>query len=263
MDSKPYVGITGPINRHEVESICREFSDAGYSMESPHIPMLGFLVSYKTLNGQSTKNRRYSPVNGIPELLRATDGKVLTMIHYNTKEMETLYEQVSKIFNGIYDSNLCHAIQMNIVWPDAIQVKKIKDRFPNLSIVFQASHNAMADKSPKDIVDRLQSYGSSLNYVLIDPSGGRGLEFDLESSLAVYSELREQLPRLTVGFAGGFTGENVAIRLKNIIERTGDERFCIDAEGGLRDKITSEYGDDLLNIAKVKAYLKSASSVIK
>ena len=103
MKAKPYVGITGPVNVQETKDICREFSKAGYSMGSPHTPMLGFLVSYKTLNGQTTQNRRYPPANSLPELLKATDGRVLTMVHYNSKETDTLSNQVAKIFDGVWN----------------------------------------------------------------------------------------------------------------------------------------------------------------
>lgn len=89
------------------------------------------------------------------------------------------------------------------------------------------------------------------------------MPFDLETSLQIYSELRERVHDLTIGFAGGFTGENAATRIKQLIEQTKETGFCIDAEGGLRDKITQEYGDDLLNIGKVKAYLQSSYSVLE
>lgn len=263
MDVKPYVGITGPVNIQETKDICREFSEAGYSMESSHIPMLGFLVSYKTLNGQSTQNRRYPPANSLPELLRATDGQVLTMVHYNSKEIDTLSNQVAQIFDGVYENGLCRAIQLNIVWPDVGQVARIKEQHPEMQVVFQASHKAMDGKTPNQIAKGVQDYTDSISYVLIDPSGGRGMPFDLKSSVAIYSELREQCPDLTIGFAGGFTGENVAPRLREILKQTEEDKFCIDAEGGLRDKVTSAYGDDLLNIEKVRGYLQSASSVLR
>ena len=263
MKAKPYVGITGPVNIQETKDICREFSEVGYSMGSPHIPMLGFLVSYKTLNGQATQNRRYPSANSLPELLRATDGQVLTMVHYNSKEIDTLSNQVAQIFDGVYEGGLCRAIQLNIVWPDIGQVARIKEQHPDMQIVFQASHKAMDGKTPNQIAKGIRDYGDSISYILIDPSGGRGMPFDLESSVTIYSELGEQCPDLTVGFAGGFTGENVAPRLKEILEKIKANNFCIDAEGGLRDKITSAYGDDLLNIKKVKRYLSSASSVLR
>lgn len=261
--AKAYVGITGPVNVQETKEICREFSEANYSQQSPHFPMLGFLVSHKTLNGQPTQNRRYPLVPTLPDLLRATEGQVLTMIHYNSKEIDTLSDQVAQLFDGIYENGLCRAIQLNIVWPDPDQVTKIRERHPNMQIVFQASHTAMDGKTPPQIARGIRDYGDSICYALIDPSGGRGLPFDLELSVAIYSELREQCPDLTIGFAGGFTGENVVLRLNEIIGRIGGSNFCIDAEGGLRDKVTSAYGDDLLNLKKVRGYLQSVSSVLR
>jgi len=263
MRTKAYVGITGPVNVQETRDICRKFSEAGYSMESPHIPMLGFLVSYKTLNEQATKNRRYPPANTLSDLLKATNGQVLTMIHYNSKEINTLSNQVSQIFNGAYEDGLCKAIQLNIVWPNIGQVSRIKEQYPDMQIVFQASHKAMDRKTPNQIAQGIKEYRDSISYVLIDPSGGRGMPFDLESSVAIYSELKNKCPNLTIGFAGGFTEENVASRLREILRKVEADNFCIDAEGGLRDKITSAYGDDLLNIEKVRGYLQSASSVLK
>ena len=263
MTAKAYVGITGPVNTQETRSICKEFFEAGYSMGSPHIPMLGFLVSYKTLSGQPTKNRRYPSVNTLPELLQATDGNILTMVHYNTKDTSSLSKQVAQIFDEIYENGLCRAIQLNVAWPEITQVAGIKERYPDMQVVFQASHKIMNGKTPNQLAHGIRAYGDSLSYVLIDPSGGRGMPFDLESSGAIYSELREQCSDLTIGFAGGFTGENVALRIKKILERVGESDFCIDAEGGLRDKITSAYGDDLLNIEKVRGYLQSTSSVLR
>lgn len=263
MNAKAYVGITGPVNIQETKDICREFSEADYFMDSPHTPMLGFLVSYKTLNGQPTQNRRYPPINTLPDLLRATDKRVLTMVHYNSKEIDTLSNQVAQIFDGVYDQNLCRAIQLNIVWPDIGQVTRIKEQHPDMQIVFQASHKAMDGKTPNQIANGVRDYGDSISYVLIDPSGGRGMPFDLESSVAIYSELRNQCPDLIIGFAGGFTGENVAPRLRDILRQIEAGDFCIDAEGGLRDKVTPAYGDDLLNLEKVRSYLQSASSVLR
>lgn len=262
MKSNEYVGITGPVNAIETNNICKQFSDANYNMHSKHIPMLGFLVSYKTLNEIPTENRRYPKFEAIPELLELTNNKVLTMIHYNSKEMNTLSDQVAKIFENIYENNLCKALQLNIVWPDIKQVEQIMKKHPDMKIVFQASHKAMEGLTPKEIASRVKEYNEFISYVLIDPSGGRGMSFDVNSSVKIYSELKNKCPDLTIGFAGGFTGDNVGSRVEEIIEKTGDTNFCIDAEGGLRDKITPAYGDDLMNFEKVKAYLQAASSVL-
>jgi hypothetical protein len=148
------------------------------------------------------------------------------------------------------------------VWPDRDEVRMIKEQFPEMQIVFQASHKAMEGKKPKEISKMIKGYGDTISYVLIDPSGGRGLEFNIDSSINLYSELREKMPGVTIGFAGGFTGDNVSERARELEWRIGTSDFCIDAEGGLRDRVTEEYGDDILNIKKVRDYLQSSSVVL-
>jgi len=263
MKQKAYVGITGPATKDEIKAVVEEFDKNGYTMSSPHVPMLGYLVSYKTLNWQATNDRRYPKVAELKDLLKTADNKVLTMVHYNSKEMPTLAGQISRIFDGVYQEGLCRALQLNIAWPDPYQVKLVKKEFPEMRIVFQISRKAAANKTPKQIVEGMKEYGDTLSYALIDPSGGKGIEFDVKESLQVYQELKAAFPSLTVGFAGGFNGKNVADKLKKIIDGTGDSDFCIDAEGGLRDKLSDNRGDSLLNIEKVEAYLQGASSVLK
>ena len=259
MTPKPYVGITGLATSEDIAGVLNEFVYAGYSMRSGHMPLLGFLVSYKTLNGIPTANRRYPMLKDLPRIMRLSNA--FNMIHYNSREMPDLAKQVEKVFD--YIPGLCDALQLNIAWPWSYQVNKIRERFPEMKIVFQASSGAMRDRTPKAIAEGIRLYGDSINYVLIDPSGGQGKPFDIKKSLAVYSEIRSRVPYLKVGFAGGFTGENVAERLEALIGDTRYLDFCIDAEGGLRDKITGVYGDDLLNLEKVRGYLQAASSVLK
>lgn len=267
MTSQPYVGITGPVSKEEVKSIMKEFREAGFlgrhMSNITHAPMIGFLVSYKTLNSQSTANRRYPEIDKLPELLGEADARFLTMLHYNSREMQTLSGQLIQLFSGFYETGLCHAVQLNIVWPDIRELAKTKMRMPDLKVVFQANEKVMAGRSPSEISTSIREYRDLIDYILIDPSGGKGREFDLEHSVEVAKELREKLPSITLGFAGGFTGENVISRVTSLKEIMGNEDFCIDAEGGLRDKITQEYGDDILNIGKVKNYLKNAAEVLR
>jgi len=258
MRAKPYVGVTGCVTKPEVMNVLDKFSDAGYCGAS-HEPMTGFLVSYKTLNGRHTSNRRYPGICRLPDLVKAS--YAFNMVHYNSRELNTLAEQVINIFNGIYPK--CHALQLNIPWPDPRQLELIKNEFTDMEIVFQASRKVTAGKSAALIADCVAVYGDLVDYVLIDPSGGQGKPFDLERSLSIYSELRSRTPELTIGFAGGFTGDNVAERLELIIDRLGESSFCIDAEGGLRNKVTDAYGDDLLDIEKVGAYVHGSSRILR
>ena len=258
--AKPYIGVTGPVTIQETKSICKEFSNEGYSMRTPHIPMVGFLVSYKTLNRKPTNNLRYPPIDVLPDLLEATNKQALNMIHYNSRNLDTLSYQIDQIFSKVYD--LCQSLQLNIPWPPINEIKKIKEDYPEMQIVFQASKEAIKRQTPKQIAQGLKKYEGLLTYVLIDPSGGQQKTFEASDTVPIYCEIKEHCPDLTVGFAGGFRGENVNSRLQEIIEQTQESDFCIDAEGGLSNKLSSRPGDDILNIEKVRNYLKGASATL-
>ena len=260
MKPKPYVGITGPVTEQEVNYIVTQFASCGYSMSSNHLPMLGFLVSQKTLNEEHVNNRRYPEFKYLRKLIERTENEVLPMIHYNSREMSTLSEQLKRVFDGIYD--ICKAVQLNIIFPDIKQIAKIKKELPDLQIVFQASKSVIGSKSSKELSEKVFEYGDLIDYVLIDPSGGKGIEINLEHYIDFYNEISSNA-NLTVGFAGGFTGENVVSRVNGLIDRIGHNNFCIDVEGGLRDKITPDYGDDILNEDKVRSYLQESSKVFK
>lgn len=263
MASRPYVGVTGLVSHYEILEVRNEFEDTGYGWNTQHVPMMGFLVSYKTLNGQSTQNRRYPKFKDLHSLLESIPPEIMPMVHYNSRELNTLPEQIAQVFENIYKDVSCRSVQLNIPWPYTAHIRKIKDKFPEMKVAIQLSQKATEHLSPEGIADKVSTYGKDVDYALIDPSGGRGLDFDLDRSIKVYKELRTYLPELVVGFAGGLTGGNVESKVSSIINSVRENDFCIDAEGGLRDKITEEYGDDTLNFEKVKAYIQAASAVLK
>src|SRR3989344_7504384 len=125
-------------------------------MASRHVPMLGFLVSYKTLNGDATANRRYPKFGDLPSLLEVSANDALNMVHYNSRELYTLPEQIGQVFTDFYKDALCRAVQLNIPWPYTSHIRKIKDKFPEMKIAVQLSQKAMEDHlSPTGIVDKV------------------------------------------------------------------------------------------------------------
>jgi phosphoribosylanthranilate isomerase len=256
--AQPYIGVTGPTDVTEVRALKREFEDAGYTMDSPHVPMIGFLVSQKTLNFKQVANLRYPDIDTLPELLSEAAGTFRT-IHYTTPDADNLAEEVTRLFQGIYKEGLCRAVQLNVVFPPPDQVGLIKGTFPKMQIIFAANRAVMTSRKPEEEIAR---YARALDYVLIDPSGGRGIPFELTPSLDLYRKLAQKMPQTTMGFAGGLTAENVEQVVANILRSTETTAFSLDAEGGLRDKLTQTFGDDILNIEKVRNYLVAAHKVL-
>lgn len=260
MAERPYIGVTGPTTIEEVKHLIATFKRNGLSLETEHQPMIGFLLSYKTLSGQTTSNRRYSPLGRLPVLLEATDAYSFNTIHYNSNKMDDLGEQIKRIFKGqIYGDGLCYGLQLNIPWPPIDQLIAAKKSLPNLKIIMQLSHRSLEGKLLTEVAKLLVEYSEVVSYALIDPSRGRGKIFQPQDIIPYYLAIKDHLPDLTIGVAGGFTGENVTKRCGNIIDLTGTKDFSIDAEGGLRDKLTDEYGDDLYNPSKVASYIKEAA----
>lgn len=256
---KPYIGVTGATTRAEVIETIKNFLQAGITLESTHQPMLGYLVSHKTLAGFQTENRRYPPVSQLPELLESGAHDAFTTIHYNTKEVTTLSSQIEALLAEVYDAGLCKGIQLNVKHLFAREVHRIKERFPKLDIIFQANEAFLAGKTEREVVDALREYVSALSYVLIDSSGGRGRDFDHVASSALGIRLREEFSSLRIGFAGGLSCDNVAERITSLSTALRNKEFCIDAESRLRDKVSEAYCDDLFNIEKTRQYISEAS----
>lgn len=259
MQVKPYVGITGPVSLEEIELLNSEFKDAGFSDSPCSMPMIGILASMKTLMRQEVSNRRYPLLEDIQGLLSSIKENTFKTIHYNTRELDTIYNQINYLIKGFCDEGLVDGIQLNIVFPPLSQVKRIKKRFPNLEIIFQANNGVIQSGNAKQVAEKIQGYGDTIDYVLIDPSGGRGREFHIDQSVEIANALKEKNPHLGIGFAGGFNGENIYERISKLGEKLGNYDFSIDAESGLRDKLSNEYGDDVMNFGRVRDYLQEAS----
>jgi len=105
MGAKPYIGVTGPAYLAEVWNTVSAFQESDYNMNSQHIPMIGFLASFKTLNGELTENRRYPRFDQIRSLIEQVDHRAIAMIHYNSRVQDSLEEQVGRIFKNLYPDN--------------------------------------------------------------------------------------------------------------------------------------------------------------
>lgn len=263
MKERPYIGVTGPTTQQEVNHLLDSFEANGINMESPHVPMIGFLVAQKTLNGGTLENnRRYPAFKDIPGLLKATGPFSFNTIHYSSPQKDNLGDQIIGIFKGpIYEDGLSQAVQLNIKWPPIDELRRTKLALPDLKIIMQLSSKALEGKSPREVADLLASYGSLADYTLIDPSGGQGVPFDAEAVVPYFEAISDRNPHLTIGVAGGFSGENVIERGEELIKLLGTNEFSIDAEGALRDRMGSTFGDDIYNPEKVELFISEASRV--
>lgn len=263
MHERNYIGATGAATLQEVDHLsftCNKVSSL-YNLGIDHEPMIGILASTKTLLGQTTPNRRYPRVEDIPDLFRQVNYG-FRVVHFNSHEQTTLSDQLRKLFNtkGLYDLDLSRAAQLNNAWPPLDQIKEAQKYMPDLKVILQLSGKSMQGKTPDEIAGRVADYGDSIRHVLVDPSGGWGKEFDIDFVHTVFEALKYKNPGLLIGFAGGLSGDNVGGKCAELAKRIGHKHFSIDAESGLRDKLSKAYGDDIYNEFKSELYLHRAAS---
>lgn len=263
MGKKNYISVTAGRDDKEVKAVLKEFKNAGYSMGQEYTPVIGIQVSEKTLNGIKPNNFRLPKFHEIPSLMKLADGKAMPVIHYNTKNLDTLPEQVAKAIGEVYSLGYCKTVQINGTWPGIEQVEKIKECFDEISIILQVSYKGMDEYSIAQIPKKVTDYRDCLDYILIDPSRGRGDMFDIKSSTFLFSEIKSKRPDYGIVFAGGLSGDNVESVLNEVIEEIRTKDFGICAEGKLRDKVCDEHwGQDVLNVKKLRKYLKAVKKVL-
>lgn len=255
---KNYISVTAGKDAEEVKSIISEFQKAGYSINQNYAPVIGIQISENTLRGIRPKNLRLASFNDIPSLLQLIDGNLIPVIHYNTKNLNSLFEQVSKVLDTTYE--YCKLIQINAKFPGISELSKIKERYNELKISLQVDYTGL---DIKETTEKIISYGDSLDYILIDPSRGRGDRFNISDTSILYLEIKDKKPEYNIVIAGGIDGDNANEVLTNLIDLIQTKNFSICAEGKLRDKVSDEYwGMDILNIEKVRKYLLAVKKIL-
>lgn len=243
--AEAYVGLTGPATPHEM-SVVSKSVPAGLMT----LLMVGVLVSEKTLGGDTNKYpERYPAMSDLRSVFDAASPEHLNLVHYATDHPEQLYAQMMEVARRA--GPRFRGFQLNTVWPQPnilADYRQVVDPSYRI-IVLQVGGRAMMEcaHDPVRIAQRVATeYSGLVDYVLIDPSGGKGKGIDLEFAEQCLVAL-EPVIDVRAGIAGGLSGDNVG-QLSSLRER---HEFSIDAEGRLRDPKT-----DILNLTAVSDYLR-------
>lgn len=265
---EPYIGVTGLVGLREARIIAQAFKDSGLTQaDCRRRAMVGVLASPETLAPSIRKRVKYPSLPQIRGLLSTTRDAAFNTIHYNNYPAGDLAVQVSSLldYDGLYTDKLCEGIQFNKPiggdqWPPVEEISKIKQAYPELRVILQLGPRILRNLSPDAIVEMVSKYTDVTDYALIDPSAGRKRIFDVNIVSPLYTALREEYPRLALGFAGGFDPKNVHTRLWVLSQVIGSRDFSIDAEGGLRLVGKDPYSPTPISPAKARRYIYQASS---
>ncbi|MDP4012650.1 MAG: hypothetical protein Q8R00_03545 [Candidatus Nanoarchaeia archaeon] len=251
MENKPYIGITGFKIEKEVECVSelfkRNLKDTNYTA------MFGFVTSTKRLMDWRVGGKTSPAVKEITHLINLVHREFLPVLHHYMAKPERLYDEICQLHFAV---PVDWGLQINSAWPEVNEVYKIKNHFNDKKIILQMPKQAIESG---DYHQNLRKYSGLVDYVLIDPSGGKGLDFDLVKCSELMQVISEALPEAIVGIAGGLSGDNVAARFDEIA-KAYEKPFSIDAEGKLRVETFSE---SFLDFEEVKSYIEKSAKAIK
>jgi len=248
---KPYIGITGLMSFGDALHVLKALST-----NTKRLVMVGVLASLKTMSGFQNKwPNRYPAMDKIARIF-PKHPLALNLIHYNTKEPETLVRQLAEM-TVIGGENL-DGFQLNIAWPAVATLKRYhemrqryREMYSKKQIVLQIGGHAfeMVNHSPDELATRVAEYDGVVEYVLLDPSGGYGKPLDPERARDYLLALKAKNLGIGLGVAGGLSPTTL-----NLIEPLAKEfpDLSIDAEGRLRTQ------DDHLDLSAASEYLRKA-----
>lgn len=242
-----YIGITGITKSVKVDKTLELFNQFGFNMDSEHIPMLGFLISPRNLN-QDWYSSRYPKASQFKPLLKIAEGRAFNTLHIDSKAhldwdiaLETLVKELDLV-------DLVDGFQINVKHPELKKFKRLRKVFPHKKIILQYS-NDFLDLKPRDACKQIKPYSKVIDYILMDPSRGRGLGLDTLIACIHYRVLKNNF-NFGIGFAGGFNPDNIWNYLDTIIGEIGTKCFSTDIETGLRN------ANDDYQASKAGNYLK-------
>jgi len=245
----PYIGIVDFSDFEQVQNMLKVFNS--------HLPQgsnrklhVGLMMSYKTLNGLPTKWLNiFPPKEEIAGIF--TSDETYNCLHYADYDNDPeLWKSLARAIS--YGGAGIHALQLDMIWPDPAQVANgVHTSRKQIEVILQIGKNALAEvnDNPQAVVERLKEYGGIIHRVLLDKSMGRGIGMDAQALLPFARAIKELLPSIGLGAAGGL-GPKTVSKILPLIEEMPNISF--DAQGQLRpsgsalDPIDWSYAEEYL-----------------
>lgn len=203
---KPYIGITDFMTPDQVESAVKMLQECPQP-RTERLLGVGVMMSYKTLNGITTKWSDAFPKNGDVARIFIDSPHVYNVLHYADFDEVDLAANLKKA-RGFGGDNM-HALQLDMRWPDPAVVNRFIEANPEIDVIMQVGRDAFKDVGDDQfkLIDRLEKY-FGLKAVLLDKSMGKGVPMKAEDLLpfvrTIYSA---KWPMLKVVVAGGLGPE--------------------------------------------------------
>jgi phosphoribosylanthranilate isomerase len=249
---KEYIGITGYKTKEEITATQKAFKDAGITSDNNITAMIGFLIHEKQAYDWTLEGRRNPSVEKLNDLLYSVPDNWLSTIHYCASSRTLNVDALSTIIDFEDNKEAIKAVQLNIDYPHPAQIEFLKKRYPGLYIIQQVNPNFPGI----DAVSKVMDYEGLVDKLLIDPSLGAGIEYNISQSANLINRIYEKTTKFSYVVCGGLSDSNVygkIMEAKSLVK----PHFSIDAEGRLRT-----WDGQGLNIDAVTNYVKNAARAL-
>ena len=253
--AKPYIGVTGFKTVDEIKQVADIFEKKGFPNEN-YTAMFGFLSSREKMDDVTAVGRKTPSMQSLRGLIEAVPSWALSMIHYYTPNREKVGSEMRFFLSYERLDEVCKAVQLNVDWPEISQAELLKSTYPKLELALQLPKRATQGITMRGIAAKASAYDKFVSYALIDPSGGKGEEFDTLYVSQLIRALDKTMLTTRLGVAGGFCSQTVK---KNIplIKSAYQEKIFIDAQGRLRTEDQTS-----LDMDEVDSYVTSGIEML-
>ena len=247
--SKPYIGITDFATYSETVAAQEDFKRCG-GPASGHLLHVGVMMSRKTLNNIPSKWSKIFPKNRDIANIFTKDENTLNVLHYADYDGVDVAKNLAKATELGYSE--MDALQLDMIWPDPAVIKNYRSDYPDKKIILQVNSKSLGivDYNPDTLLERLNLYGKSVDYVLLDMSMGRGIGLNTDQLLPYLKKIDHPDRHLAV--AGGLCADTLHL-IEPLVEQFPD--LSIDAQSKLRP---SGSAMDRIDWGMARNYLESA-----
>jgi len=226
----PLIGITNFTSFEQVEEMSQVVKTHRLkgSQRQLHV---GAMMSYKTLNGIPNRWQKVFPLKEkIAEIFSSDE--VYNCLHYaDYDDNFGLWQNLSRAIS--YGGLGIHAVQLDMIWPSPDGIKNgLHVSRKQLEVILQVGRKAFKQvrDDPQELVERLQDYDGIIHRVLLDKSGGEGIDMNAAELLPFMRAIKRRFSELGLVVAGGLGPETIHL-VEPVLEEFPD--VSIDAQGKL------------------------------
>lgn len=232
---KPYVGISG-VAHYEQHTALFNIALRERLDNLGHFMMIGVQATTKTqvLEVENRRGRMWHPVGESIADAAASEDSGLTkpFVHCAFIKEPDLAQGITNVMRRTRHYN--RGIQFNgLPWVSQDYrpfLHNFHETYPDQLTVIQANGRTLNSHSPTEVAQELTTM--PVDYLLLDPSGGVGIEFDPKTIKPYIDEVYQRHIPAGVVVAGGLESENVE-QLFGPLKEIYPGLSC-DAEGRLR-----------------------------